>query len=109
MATRPATVAGTYGITHTLDGYTIESENITETPLRETVADQANAVANEIKYDTRYELRLTVRGAAAPSATGNLSYAGGTWVVDSVEFAGSYNGLQRYNIAAHHFENFPAA
>lgn len=108
MATIPQAVAGTYGISNTLADYTVESETITESPLRETVPDQSNAVANEIKYDTRYELRLTVRGASAPSASAVLAYGGHKWAVDSVEYAGSYNGLQRYTVSAHRFENYPA-
>ena len=84
MATTPATVAGAYGIDLTLTNYTIESYNETETPQRELVPDQKNAVANEIKYDTRWELRLTVRGSSKPSAT-TITFNSSTWVVDSVE------------------------
>lgn len=108
MATTPATVAGAYGIDQTLTNYTIESYNETETPLRELVPDQKNAVANEIKYDTRWELRLTVRGSSKPSAT-TITFNSSTWVVDSVEEAGTYNGLLRYNITAHRYENYPSA
>lgn len=112
MATVPATVNGTYGISSTLEGYTIESENVTESAVRETVPDQFNRVAAEIRYDTRYDLRLTVRGGAKPSASSITYGASGntplTWIVDSVEKAGSYNGLQRFNISAHRYENCSA-
>ncbi len=108
MATTPAAVDGIYGISTTLAGFTIESENITESPQKELVPDQANAVANEITYDTRYELRLTVRGASAPVVSDAFGYAGKKWSVDSVEKAGTYNGLQRYNITAHRYTNWPA-
>ena len=45
MATNPTSVAGEYGITSTLEGYTIESENVTDSPRREEVPDERNAVA----------------------------------------------------------------
>ncbi len=108
MSTTPTSVHGEYGITNTLANYTIESESITQAPQREVVPDQLNAVANEILYDTRYNLRLTMRGATAPSAETNLSYDSKTWIVDEVEKAGSYNGLKRYNITAHRYTNYPA-
>ena len=104
MATNPETVAGEYGITSTLDGYTIESENVTDSPRREEVPDQRNAVAKEIRYDTRYELRLTVRGKEKPSNS-TITYDGNTYIVDNVEKAGTYNGLKRWNITAHKYEN----
>ena len=104
MATNPTSVDGEYGITSTLDGYTIESENVTDSPRREEVPDQRNAVAKEIRYDTRYELRLTVRGTEKPS-TSTITYDGNTYIVDSVEKAGTYNGLQRWNITAHRYDN----
>ena len=104
MATNPTSVAGEYGITSTLKDYTIESENITDSPRREEVPDQRNAVAKEIRYDTRYELRLTVRGTAKPS-TSTITYDSNTYIVDSVEKAGTYNGLQRWNITAHRYDN----
>ena len=104
MATNPTSVAGEYGITSTLEGYTIESETVTDSPRREEVPDQRNAVAKEIRYDTRYELRLTVRGTAKPS-TSTITYDGNTYIVDSVEKAGTYNGLQRWNITAHRYDN----
>lgn len=101
-----ATTDEQYGITTTLDGYVIESENITENPQVESVPNQKNQVADEIQYDTRYDLRLTVRGATKPAAT-ILDYASQKWAVDSVEAAGSYNGLKRFNITAHRTSLFP--
>ena len=102
-----------YGINKTLDGYTIESHNETETPLAEPVPNQHNQVEDEIQYDTRHNLRLVVRGAAKPTAT-ILSF--GTngndpikWAVDSVEEAGTYNGLRRFTIEAHRTSKYPKA
>ena len=109
MATTPSSVHGEYGIDTMLSGYTIETESITRTPQVETVPDQKNAVANEIKYDTRWDLKLTVRGASEPTASDSFSYDGNTWAVGSIEKAGSYNGLRRFNISAHRFTNFPGA
>ena len=93
-----------YGVSNTLAGYVIETENTTTSPQRELVHNQQNAVTAEIQYDIRYELKLTVRGASEPAAT-TLSYDSQTWIVDSVEKAGSYNGLRRYNITAHRYSN----
>lgn len=113
MPTPTTATAEEYGISTTLANYTIESENITTTPQREQVPDQRNAVRAEIRYDTRYELRLTVRGANEPAATtinygttGSGSSATAiTWIVDTVEKAGTYNGLRRFNITAHRYAN----
>lgn len=101
MAEQPAEQ---YGVSNTLAGYVVESENITTSPQREQVHNHQNAVTAEIEYDIRYELKLTVRGASEPAAT-TLSYASQTWIVDSVEKAGSYNGLRRFNITAHRYTN----
>ena len=115
MATTPAIAAGTpRGITNTLSGYVVETENITPADRSEEVPDQKGAIADEISYDVRTDLRLTVRsataGAAAPTTAGatNFTYAGSKWKVDSCEEAGSYNGLRRWNVNAHKYENFPA-
>lgn len=96
-----------YGIDLTLSGYTIESYNITDAPRREEVPNQKNAVVKEIRYDTRHDLRLTVRGASKPEAS-TITFNGGTYIVDSVEEAGSYNGLLRYNITAHNYDGCTA-
>mgnify|MGYP003298032050 CR=1 FL=1 len=62
MATVPAQIAaGTpRGIQNTLTGYVIETESIVPTDVCEPVPDQDNATADEITYDTRTDLRLTV-------------------------------------------------
>ena len=116
MATTPSIAAGTpRGIQNTLAGFVIETESIVPNDVSEQVPDQKGAVADEISYDTRTNLRLTVRsattGTTAPTTAGSTSftYAGSKWKVDSCEEAGSYNGLRRWNINAHRFENFPNA
>ena len=115
MATTPTIAAGSpRGIQNTLDGYVVESESITPTDRSEEVPDQNGAIADEISYDTRTDLRLTVRSATtgknAPAEAGDdgFVYASSKWKVDSVEEAGSYNGLRRWNITAHKYENYPA-
>lgn len=97
-----------YGIETSLEGYVIESENETETPQVEPVPNQKNQVADEIQYDVRHDLRLTVRGATKPAAT-ILTYNDHKWAVDSVEKAGTYNGLRRFNITAHRTSLYPGA
>lgn len=110
MATTPATptAAETYGIATATTGITVESESITETPMVEPVPDQKNATVNEIVYDTRKDLKLTYRGTKLTATNGVISYNNVKYAVDSHEDAGTYNGLKRYNLSAHRFDNFPA-
>ena len=109
MATVPAQAdTGTYGIPVTATGITIESITITETPQTETVPDQANAVVNEITYDKRVDLKLTYRGTKLTETNGCVTVDGVKYFVDSHEEAGTYNGLKRYNLTGHKFNNFPA-
>lgn len=115
MATTPATpTAETYGIETTTTGITVESETITETPIVEPVPDQKNATSKEIKYDKRTDLKLTYRGTKLTETAGQngenstVTYDGVKYYIDSHESAGVYNGLHRYNLSAHKFENAPA-
>ncbi len=116
MATTPEIIeAGTpRGIQRTLANFVIETESITPADRSEEVPDQSGAVADEISYDVRTNLRLTVRSAkatvAAPPAvagSASFSYDGKLWKVDDVEEAGTYNGLRRWNINAHRYTNYP--
>lgn len=117
MALNPTGITGTLrGISRTLTGYVIETESITENDVSEPVPDQNGAIAEEIKYDKRTDLSLTVRSktnsTSAPATIGTVltypSTSGVKYHVDSVEDAGSYNGLRRWNIRAHRYENYPA-
>ena len=83
--------------------------SISESPIVEPVPDQKNATVNEIKYDTRYDLKLTYRGTKLTATNNVITYKNVKYAVDSHEEAGTYNGLQRYNLSAHRFENYPAA
>ena len=112
--TGDAAVNGSYGITTELQGYTVETENIRESTLAEPVPNQHNQVENELDYDTRYELTLTIRGKVHPRDTtsgcckdGFITYDGKKYKVDTVENAGTYNGLRRYSITAHRTTKFP--
>lgn len=116
METTPATpTAEEYGISTTATGITIESETITDSPIVEPVPDQKNATVKEIKYDTRKDLKLTYRGTKLTETAGTngenstVTYNGVKYYVDSHESAGTYNGLKRYNLSAHRFDNAPAA
>lgn len=100
----PVTPTDAYGVSETLSGYTIESCNITKSPRREEVHNQQNAVTKEIRYDTRKELRLTMRGASEPADT-TITIGSQQFIVDSVEKAGTYNGLQRWNVTGHSYTN----
>lgn len=115
MATTPVSAdTGTYGISTTTTGITVESESINESPVVEPVPDQKNAVVREIKYDKRIDLKLTYRGTKLQETAGTngendtVTYNGVKYYVDSHEKAGTYNGLQRYNLSAHKFTNAPA-
>lgn len=126
MATNPTDIKGSpRGISNTLTGFVVESENISESPVQEEFDDQDGARADEQVYDTRTDLRLTVYGktsaaditsvvVAMPTgytgkrikypSTGNSAKF---YKVDNVEEAGTYNGRRRWNIVAHKFDNFP--
>lgn len=116
MATTPVDIeAGTpRGIQRTLENFVIETESITPADRSEEVPDQNGAIADEINYDIRTNLRLTVRSAKAtvsapPAVAGSasFSYDDKLWKVDDVEEAGTYNGLRRWNINAHRYVNYP--
>lgn len=118
MATTPAIAAGgPRGIKNTLANFVIESETLSTNDVAEQVPDQNGAIADEISYDKRSDLRLTVRSAKAAATTGQetapttagstLTYANVKYHVDTVEEAGTYNGLRRWNVTAHRYTNWP--
>lgn len=121
MATVPSSISGSpRGIQNTLSGFVVESEEFNETPVQEDFDDQNGARADEQVYDTRFDLTLTVYGAASTadissvltaistSGGNTITYAGAKWKVDSCREAGSYNGKRRWTITAHRYDNFPA-
>ena len=76
-----------YGVAETITGYTIESINITDSDQREQVHNQTNAVVKELIYDTRYDLKVTLRGASKPTAAtfDGIGGANVKWILDSIE------------------------
>jgi len=120
MATTPASISGSpRGISNTLTGFVVESEEFNETPVQEDFDDQKGARADEQVYDTRVDLTLTVYGATSQasidsvlSAIANsggkkITYAQKIYKVDSCREAGTYNGKRRWTITAHRYDNFP--
>lgn len=115
MATTPASISGSArGIKNTLSGFVVESEEINSQAVVEEFDDQNGARADEVAYDTRTDLSLTVYSAssatAAPAEAGSktFSYASKKWHVDSVREAGTYNSRRRWTISAHRYENYPS-
>ena len=121
MATTPTSISGSpRGISNTLSGFVVESEEFNETPVQEDFDDQEGKRADERVYDTRVDLNLTVYGASSSAdissvmtaITGSggktITYDSKKWKVDSCREAGTYNGKRRWTIAAHRFDNFPS-
>ena len=122
MATTPANITGSpRGISNTLPGFVVESEEFSEAPVQEDFDDQNGARADEQVYDTRVDLTLTVYGATAAadidsvlsaiatSGGKKITYAGKTYKVDNCRKTGTYNGKRRWTITAHRYDNFPKA
>ncbi|MGN0833055.1 MAG: hypothetical protein ACI4RD_05345 [Kiritimatiellia bacterium] len=115
MATTPATPTDEqYGIAETATGITIESLTETSSPIGEPIPDQKNATAKEVYVDTRIDIALTYRGKKLTETAGTvggenakITFNGKTYYIDSHDSAGSYNGLRRYNLRAHRFDNAP--
>ena len=107
MATIPAQVSGDYGVAETIDGYTLESINDTTSPVREPIPDQYNRTAKEIRYDTRKEVEIVLRGATKPSDA-TITVGDETYIVDSVQKSGIYNGRRRWTVRGHRTENCSA-
>lgn len=120
MATNPTGISGSpRGISNTLDGFVVENEEFSESPVQEDFDDQNGARADEKVYDTRVDLNLTVYGKTAAAKISSvlteiansggkkITYAGKSWKVDSCREAGTYNGRRRWTITAHRYDNFP--
>lgn len=93
-----------YGTPCNLDGYVIESVRRRTVPLRETGLGSNGKVWIEKRRDTRREITIVLRGDIEPAATGFV-YGEETFIVDSVEDEGTYNGKKRFTVQAHHHEN----
>jgi len=112
MATTPATIPTVVrGVSLLLTGYIVADFSIKDTDISEATPDQMGATVDEQSYDVRSDLRLTLWGPdTAPCAAGDedLTFATKTWKVESCEKIGSYEGKQKWAVAAHRFTNYPA-
>lgn len=105
MAESTPTTHGNYGLSGvSLANATLESVTKTDQTTFEPITNQVNQVVKEVKVDQRVDLRLTYRGSAIASGT-KLTFDDVDYLVDSCEEAGVYNGLVRYNLLAHRYEN----
>ena len=100
------------GITRTLDGYIIQNETITTSPISEETDNQVGARIDEEVFDHRFDLSLTLVSASptrTPPATTDdiIEYDGKKWKVDSIEEAGTYNAKVRFSVRAHRYDNYP--
>lgn len=107
----PSFTTSIRGIAKTYTNASIENYTIAENPIAEQVPDQNGAIACEMVYDHRFDLSLTMHaaGSTAPTATGDtVTFDSKNWHVDSIAEAGTYNGVMRWTITAHRFDNTPA-
>ena len=112
MATTPTFNTSIRGIAKTYANGSIESYTITRNVIAEQVADQYGAIACEMVYDHRVDLSVTMHaaGSTAPTFTGDtIAFDSVNYHVDSVAEAGSYQGVTRWTLTAHRFDNTPAA
>lgn len=110
MATTPATIpAGGYGVDNLLAGFIVWNEEITETDIYHTIADQKGAVVAEYPYDTRFDLTLTLHGNGVLPLVGSQSfaYASKVWKCDKVSKPAAYNDTVKYTVTAYRHTNFP--
>jgi hypothetical protein len=78
--------------------------NTTSSPISVDVPNETGAVVEIIQYDTRYEFTGTCHGSAAPSFTNNsFTFKNQTYIVDSIEEAGTYNQVKRWTVRGHAF------
>ena len=111
MATTPTFTTSIRGIAKTYTNGSIENYTITRNPIAEQVPDQYGAIACEMVYDERTDLSLTMHaaGSTPPTVSGDtVTFDGATYHVDSVAEAGTYNGVTRWTITAHKWDNSPA-
>ena len=100
------------GITRTLEGFILQNETITCSPINEETDNQVGARIDEEVYDHRYDLSITAVSSSptrTPPATADdiIEYDGKKWKVDSIEEAGTYNAKVRFSIRAHRYDNYP--
>lgn len=103
-----------WGIDNTIDGFIVQSENISESMITDTTNDQKGAVVSQLDYDKHWTLSLTIIGDTdaedkLPKA-GDLtfSYGGYKWKINNVAYTGSYQAKKQWQISAERWTNFPS-
>lgn len=108
-----------WGIDHTLSGFIVQSEDISEEVITDTTQDQKGAVVSQLDYDKHWTLTLNLIGdtATAPVVgTGTaaevgdtvFTYAGAKWKVNSVQYTGSYQDKKKWVLNAERWTNWPS-
>jgi hypothetical protein len=120
MATTPASFTTSIrGVSASFTNGSIEDVSVTKNVIAEQVADQYGAIPVEMVYDHRYDLVVTMHaaGSTAPTMPGDTlssfdakdGEGAKNWHVDSCVYAGTFQGVTRWTINAHRFDNTPAA
>lgn len=120
MATTPTPFTTSIrGISASFANGSIEDINVTKNVIAEQVPDQYGAIACEMVYDHRYDLTFTMHaaGSTAPTMPGDTlpsfdakdGEGVKNWHVDNCAFAGTYQGVTRWTITAHRYDNTPAS
>ena len=120
MATTPTPFTTSIrGVSASFANGSIEDINVTKNVIAEQVPDQYGAIACEMVYDHRYDLTFTMHaaGSTAPTMPGvtlsNFDAKDGegakSWHVDNCAQAGTYQGVTRWTITAHRYDNSPAS
>ena len=118
MATTPSFTTSIRGVAKTYTNGSIEDYTITRSPISEAVPDQYGAIATEMVYDHKEDLSVTMHatGSTAPTMPGDTlssfdakdGEGAKNWHVDNCAFAGTYQGVTRWTVTAHRYDNFPA-
>ena len=103
-----------FGVSHTVTGFIVQSEDFTKTDINHIVYDQYGRVANVISYDDEKKVVFTMIGSGSLPATlkvsGNtFSYGGVTFHVDSIAEAGTFDGMRKWTVNATTWYNYPDA
>ena len=126
-ALTPTSAAGItkegWGIDAALNGFIIQSANVTCSRITDPTQDQKGAVISELDYDQQWNLTLDVIGNPGSGSVADFedadigisvgdtsfSWNGHTWKVDSVTYQGSFQDKKRLQITAHRYKNFPGS
>ena len=112
-----------WGIDAALNGFIIQSANVTCSRITDPTQDQKGAVISELDYDQQWNLTLDVIGNPGSGKVADFedaqigvdvgdtafSWNGHNWKVDSVTYQGSFQDKKRYQITAHRYKNFPSS